>query len=103
MVNCASGLHSKSGFKSSFLAVAALAAVTLALGGCGRKAGLDLPPSAAAAPAGGTTANAAPAEVDPSTSSTVQNNVFNSANGSDRTRYAPKLPPKRIAIDPILD
>jgi predicted small lipoprotein YifL len=101
MLNCWSGLHSKPRVKSSLLAVVALA---VALGGCGRKAGLDLPPSAAAAPAGGAaTANAAPTAVDPSTSDSVQNNVFNSANGSDRTRYAPKLPPKRIAIDPILD
>ena len=91
----------------------ALAGATLALGACGRKAGLDLPPSAAAAPTGtganaGTGTNEAAAAPANDTNgktgaNAAQGNLFNTANPSDRTMYAPKLPPKRILIDPILD
>jgi predicted small lipoprotein YifL len=42
---------------SSLALIAALAAA-LALGGCGRKSGLDLPPSASAAPVAGVAAEA---------------------------------------------
>lgn len=100
-----------SGLKSKFLMLAVLAA-TFALGACGRKAGLDLPPDAAAAPtAQATSSSATPTAqattpTDPnakSGASAAQGNLFNTGNPSDRTLYAPKLPPKRIAIDPILD
>ncbi|MDR3465761.1 MAG: lipoprotein [Xanthobacteraceae bacterium] len=92
-----------SGLKSKFLALAVLAA-TVALGGCGRKAGLDLPPDAAAAPTAQATSSTTPTDPNAkSGASAAQGNLFNTANPSDRTSYAPKLPPKRIAIDPILD
>jgi predicted small lipoprotein YifL len=72
-----------------------------ALGGCGRKAGLDLPPDASAAQAGKQTA---PTDPNAKTgAAAAQTNLFTPANPSDHTMYAPKLPPKRILIDPILD
>jgi predicted small lipoprotein YifL len=89
------------GLNSKLLALAVLAASALALGACGRKAGLDLPPSAAAAPAAQATT-----QTDPNAktgAAAAQGNLFNTGNTSDRTMYAPKLPPKRIVIDPILD
>ncbi len=100
-----------SGQSFKLLALVVLAGSTLALGACGRKAGLDLPPSAAAAPTGtntgtGTNEAAATPANDPNVktgANAAQGNLFNTANPSDRTQYAPKLPPKRILIDPILD
>ncbi len=92
-------MTSMSGVVSKAAAAGLLVALALALGACGRKAGLDLPPSAAAAPVGaevgepaGTTSAAA-----------AQQETANAGNPSDRTSYAPKLPPKRIILDPILD
>jgi len=90
-----------SGLSPRFLALAVLAASALALGGCGRKAGLDLPPDASAAPTAEATM---PTDPNAKTgASAAQGNMFNSGNPSDKTQYAPKLPPKRIIIDPILD
>jgi len=43
---------------SSGWAIIVLSTVALALGGCGRKSGLDLPPSASAAPVAGVAAEA---------------------------------------------
>ena len=83
-----------------------LAVVALALGACGRKSGLDLPPSASAAPQGAALQGGTAEAVDPKDKNSVdaaQQNLFNSGNPSDRQRYAPKLPPKRIILDPILD
>jgi predicted small lipoprotein YifL len=90
-----------SGLNSKLLALAVLAASVPALGACGRKSGLDLPPSASAEPAGQQTA---PTDPNAKTgAAAAQGNMFNPASPSDRTQYAPKLPPKRIIIDPILD
>jgi predicted small lipoprotein YifL len=94
-VKCTSGLNSK------LLALVVLAAALPALGACGRKSGLDLPPSASVAPAGQQTS---PTDPNAKTgAAAAQSNMFSPANVSDRTQYAPKLPPKRILIDPILD
>jgi predicted small lipoprotein YifL len=93
-VNCSSGLVSR------LFAVAVLAAMTLALGACGRKGGLDLPPSASAVPVAN---GAAVTEPEAKAATAAQDNLFNSGNPSDKMRYAPKLPPKRIILDPILD
>lgn len=87
-----------SGVVSKAAAAGLLVGLALALGACGRKADLDLPPSALAAPAG--------AEVDEPVArdaAAAQQNLSNAGNPSDRSRYAPKMPPKRIVLDPILD
>jgi len=76
------------------------AALVLALGGCGRKSGLDLPPSAKTpTPAyqNDTTATPAPAE-----------GQFNPLGPLDvapqeQKPTAPRGPNKRIILDPILD
>ncbi len=87
-----------SGVVSKAAAAGLLVGLALALGACGRKAGLDLPPSASAAPVG--------AEVNEpvgNSAAAAQQETANAGNPSDRSRYAPKLPPKRIILDPILD
>ena len=80
---------------SSGWAIILLCATALALGGCGRKSGLDLPPTAApqaAAPAPDTEA------VQAATPS-----VFNPSYGSDAQPSAPKGRKKPFVLDPILD
>ena len=84
---------------SSKSTLALLAVMAVVLAGCGRKAGLDLPPSAAATP----TANEVPTEPEAKDAAAAQSAMFNAANPADRTRYAPKGPQKRIILDPILD
>lgn len=84
---------------SSKSTLALLAVMAVVLGGCGRKAGLDLPPSAAATP----TANEVPTEPEAKDAAAAQSAMFNAANPGDRARYAPKGPQKRIILDPILD
>ena len=90
---------SVTGFNRSTVAKLALlgaAALVIALGGCGRKAGLDMPPTASAPPPQpGTTAQApAPATnplglLDP--------------NPHDEGPQATPGRKKRIILDPILD
>jgi predicted small lipoprotein YifL len=80
---------------SSGWAIILLCATALALGGCGRKGGLDLPPTAApqaAAPAADTEATQA---ATPS--------VFNPTYGSDAQPTAPKGRKKAFVLDPLLD
>jgi predicted small lipoprotein YifL len=80
---------------SSGWAIILLCATALALGGCGRKGGLDLPPTAApqaAAPAADTEAQQA---ATPS--------VFNPTYGSDAQPTAPKGRKKAFVLDPLLD
>ncbi len=88
-----------SGLVSSRWPLVLLAALALTLGACGRKSGLDLPPSALAAPGGDGTLS----EPDAKDAASAQKNLSNAGNPSDRTQYAPKLPKKRIILDPILD
>jgi predicted small lipoprotein YifL len=86
---------------SARLALVLLTAMTLALGACGRKAGLDLPPSASAAPAGGETSVGEPQAQG---AEAAAKNVFDStANPGDKSKYAPRGQKKRIILDPILD
>ena len=76
-------------------AIILLCATALALGGCGRKGGLDLPPTAApqaGAPAADTEAQQA---ATPS--------VFNPTYGSDAQPTAPKGRKKAFVLDPLLD
>ena len=79
---------------SSGWAIILLSVTALALGGCGRKSGLDLPPSAAsqAQPASDTEAERA-----------AQPGVFNSTYGSEAGPSAPKGGKKKFVLDPLLD
>ena len=65
----------------------------LALGGCGRKGPLDLPPNAA-----GSQATATDTEAEQA----AKPSVFNPNYGSD-TPTAPKGRKKAFALDPLLD
>ena len=81
---------------SSGWAIILLSVTALALGGCGRKAGLDLPPNAPAL-------SAAPATADTETERAAQPGVFNSTYGSDASPSAPKGGKKKFVLDPLLD
>ena len=83
--------------QGSKLALVGVALLALALGGCGRKSGLDLPPQAAAQPASG----------DPSQPSQAQEPRRNSlglfeAEEEERPIEA-KGQKRRIFLDSILD
>jgi predicted small lipoprotein YifL len=71
-----------------------LSVTALALGGCGRKSGLDLPPTAAA-PQGQLTDS----EADRAT----QPGVFNPTYGAEGSPTAPKGGRKKFVLDPLLD
>jgi predicted small lipoprotein YifL len=83
---------------SSGWAIILLCATALALAGCGRKGGLDLPPNASnvsppvASPAADTEAEHA-----------AQPSVFNPTFGSEAQPAAPKGRRKGFALDPLLD
>jgi predicted small lipoprotein YifL len=88
------------GFNSSAAAKLALlgaAALLIALGGCGRKAGLDLPPQAAAPPQTqpGTTAQAPAPATNPL-------GLLDPSPPEEQPQAAPGRK-KRIILDPILD
>ena len=67
----------------------------LALGGCGRKAGLDLPPNASS--------QAAAAAADTDAEQAARPSVFNPSYGSDAQPTAPKGRKKAFVLDPLLD
>ena len=79
-------------------AIVVLSAVALALGGCGRKGGLDLPPNAASAQA--TAAEQADAEAERAAS---KPSVFNPTYGAESGPVAPKGRKKAFVLDPLLD
>ena len=83
---------------SSRWAIILLSAAVLALGGCGRKGGLDLPPNAASAQA--TAAEQADAEADRSAS---KPSVFNPTYGMNTGPVAPKGRKKPFVLDPLLN
>jgi predicted small lipoprotein YifL len=94
---------------SSGWAIILLCATALALGGCGRKAGLDLPPGAphaaasqSTAPQAASTAAAAPA-TDTEAQQAATPSVFNPTYGSDAQPGAPKGRKKPFVLDPLLD
>ena len=78
-------------------AIILLSAAVLALGGCGRKGGLDLPPNTPpqAAAAAQQDADHEPAASAPS--------VFNPYYGSDAPPAATKGSKKSFILDPLLD
>jgi predicted small lipoprotein YifL len=80
---------------SSRWAVILLSAAVLALGGCGRKAGLDLPPSS------GQPVAAAPADSD--AEAAAKPSVFNPNFGADAGPAAAKGRKKPFILDPLLN
>ena len=80
---------------SSGWAIILLSVTALALGGCGRKAGLDLPPTAAA--------QAQATSSDTEAERAAQPGVFNSTYGSEASPTAPKGGKKKFVLDPLLD
>ena len=85
---------------SSGWAIILLCATALALGGCGRKGGLDLPPNAS--PPNATPQAAAPA-ADTEATQAATPSVFNPTYGSDAQPTAPKGRKKAFVLDPLLD
>jgi predicted small lipoprotein YifL len=82
---------------SSGWALILLSVIVLALGGCGRKGPLDLPPTAANAPP---QATAAP---DSDAARAAQPGVFNPTYGADAPPEAPKGRKKSFVLDPLLN
>ena len=80
---------------SSGWAIILLSVTALALGGCGRKGGLDLPPNAAMPQAQATS----DAEVERA----AQPGVFNPTYGSEAGPAAPRGGRKKFVLDPLLD
>jgi predicted small lipoprotein YifL len=76
-------------------AVILLSAAVLALGGCGRKGALDLPPSASSEAAAAAQANA---DHEPSKPS-----VFDPTYGSDAPPTAPRGGKRSFILDPLLN
>jgi predicted small lipoprotein YifL len=73
-----------------------LIAMTLALAGCGRKGGLDLPPTASGQPA----VAGAEAEADAASSRAT---VFDPSYGMDKPPAATKGKKKPFVLDPLLN
>ncbi|ACF03712.1 lipoprotein [Rhodopseudomonas palustris] len=73
-------------------ALLVIVAATLALSGCGRKSGLDLPPGAADTP------SAAPA-----TKPEAKGDVFDSSYGTNAPPSAAKGRKRSTILDPLLD
>jgi predicted small lipoprotein YifL len=76
-------------------AIILLGTAVLALGGCGRKGGLDLPPNASAQATAEEAAEAERAASKPS--------VFNPSYGTDAPPSAPKGRKKPFVLDPLLN
>jgi len=79
---------------SSGWAIIVLSAAALALGGCGRKSGLDLPPNAMN--------SSSVVEPDSDTDRTGQPNVYNPTYGSEQGAAAAKGRKKPFVLDPLL-
>jgi predicted small lipoprotein YifL len=77
-------------------AIIFLSAAVLALGGCGRKGPLDLPPTSSAQPA-------AAAPTDTGAEQASRPSVFNPSYGTDAPPTAPKGGKKAFVLDPLLN
>jgi predicted small lipoprotein YifL len=77
------------------LTLVLLSAAVLALGGCGRKGGLDLPPNAQAQ-------SDAIVQSDPDAEKAAKPGVFNPTYGSDASQAAPRGPKRSFILDPLL-
>ena len=76
-------------------AIIVLGVTALALGGCGRKGALDLPPNAPPL-------SAAPAAADTETERGAQPGLFNPTYGSEAAPAAAKGRKKPFVLDPLL-
>jgi predicted small lipoprotein YifL len=76
-------------------AIVALSAAVLALGGCGRKGPLDLPPNALS--------SGAQADADTEAAAAGKPGVFNPTYGADGSPTAPKGRKKPFLLDPLLN
>ena len=86
----------------SKLAVAGL--IVLAVAGCGRKGGLDLPPDASAQVGpNGEVRSGESQQYGAAGAATAQGNVFDATPGDKKFAVAPRGQKKRIILDPILD
>ena len=85
---------SKNRLTPSGWAIIVLSVSALALGGCGRKGPLDLPPTANAAP------GAAPTDTEAERA--AQPSVFNPTYGSDAAPAASKGNKRSFVLDPLL-
>ena len=84
---------------SSGWAIIILGVAVLALGGCGRKGGLDLPPNAASQ----ASSAAAPVDVDIEAERAARG-TFNPSSGTgDPSTTAPRGRKKSFVLDPLLD
>jgi predicted small lipoprotein YifL len=79
---------------SSGWAIILLSAAAIALGGCGRKSGLDLPPNAMN--------SSSAAEPDTEGERAAQPGVYNPTYGSEGGPAAPKGRKKPFVLDPLL-
>jgi predicted small lipoprotein YifL len=79
---------------SSGWAIILLSAAAIALGGCGRKAGLDLPPNAMN--------SSSAVEPDSEGERAAQPSVYNPTYGSEGGPAAPKGRKKPFILDPLL-
>jgi len=77
-------------------AIIFLSAAVLALGGCGRKGPLDLPPTSSAQPA-------AAAPTDTAAEQASRPSVFNPSYGTDAPPTASKGGRKAFVLDPLLN
>jgi predicted small lipoprotein YifL len=77
-------------------AIILMSAAVLALGGCGRKGGLDLPPNYTGQPVA-----AAPADSD--AEAAAKPSVFNPSYGTDAAPAAAKGRKKPFILDPLLN
>ena len=84
--------------KSSGWAIIVLSAAVLALGGCGRKGALDLPPHDQTRQGAAT-----PAPADSEAEAAARPSVFNPYYGTDAPPAAPKGTKKSFILDPLLD
>jgi predicted small lipoprotein YifL len=78
-------------------AVVVLSAAVLALGGCGRKGGLDLPPNAASQ------SDTKAAAINPDADKAAQPSLFNPSYGADAAPTAGRGPKRPFVLDPLLN
>jgi predicted small lipoprotein YifL len=96
-------------FTSPRWAAVLLAASVLALGGCGRKGPLDLPPtgSQSQSQSSGSQSSTAQSSVTEPTDTDAQRaatpSVFNSTYGADAAPVAGKGPKRSFILDPLLN
>jgi predicted small lipoprotein YifL len=83
--------------RASGWAIIVLSAAALALGGCGRKSGLDLPPNASSQ------ADTAAVATDTEAERASKPSVFNPYYGTDAPPTAPRGTKKSFILDPLLN